>query len=73
MLLVNQTLNVFKVYNREISNQKDFGHVSFKQIAESENKWFIIDNREKILALTKKPIQIQAKSCDFYFEPCISW
>ena len=32
----------------EISIQKDFGHVSYTQIAEGAKKWFIIDIREKI-------------------------
>ena len=48
--------------------QKDFGHVSYTQIAESGNKWFIIDNWEKI-SLGKKSGQIQPKSCDFILNP----
>ena len=34
------------------------------QIAESENKRFIFEKREKI-SLDQKSLQIQAKSCEF--------
>ena len=38
----------------EISIQKDFGHVSYTQIAEGAKKWYIINSREKISLKVKR-------------------
>ena len=61
-----KSLYIFKISQGrklkfEISIQKDFGHVSYTQIAESGNKWFIIDNWEKI-SLVKKTYRFNPKA-----------
>ena len=56
----------------EISIQKDFGHLSYTQIGKVRTSDSLLTNREKNKAW-QKSLQIQAKSCELYFEQCISW
>ena len=56
----------------EISIQKDFRHVSYMQIAESKQKWFIIHSQEKISLDKKSLVTDSGQKLWFSFETCYS-